>query len=79
MIIPIAKNITYDDLEDKYFYKSFTTDETYEVFSLNKIFVCQCKSFHYNKNRDKEGCKHTRRIEVIDKARKIGRLKQIIL
>lgn len=75
MIIPIAKNITYDDLEDKYFYKSFTIDETYEVFRLNKIYVCSCKNFHYNPNRDKEGCKHTRRIEVIDKLRKLSKKK----
>jgi hypothetical protein len=70
MIIPIDKNITYDDLEDKYFYKSFTIDETYEIYSLNKIFICNCKSFQYNKNRDKEGCKHTRRVRLLNTLKK---------
>lgn len=58
--------------EDEYLVTSFKTGQKYEVFKLNKIWVCTCKSFVYNKERFLRGCKHTQRVKLVDFARKIG-------
>lgn len=71
-LIRITKSIEYNVDEDEYLVTSFKTGEKYQLFRLNKIWVCSCKSFLYNKERMAEGCKHTRRIQIVDFARKIG-------
>jgi len=68
----ITKSIEYDMEEDEYLVTSFKTGQKYEVFKLNKIWVCTCKSFVYNKERFLRGCKHTQRVKLVDFARKIG-------
>jgi hypothetical protein len=58
-LIRITKSIEYNIVEDEYLVMSFKTGEKYVVFRLNKIWICTCKSFLYNKERDSKGCKHT--------------------
>jgi len=74
-LIQITKSIEYDIEEDEYLVTSFKTGEKYRVFRLNKIWVCDCKSFLYNKERVSKGCKHTKRITIVDSIRRIGNLK----
>jgi hypothetical protein len=71
-LIRITKSIEYNVDEDEYFVTSFKTGEKYIVFRLNKIWVCSCKSFLFNKERVSTGCKHTQRIDIVDFARKLG-------
>ena len=52
-LIQITRSIEYNIEEDEYLVTSFKTGEKYEVFRLNKIWCCSCKSFLYNKERDK--------------------------
>ncbi len=70
-LIRITKSIEYNIEEDEYLVTSFRTGEKYEVFRLNKIWVCTCKSFLYNKERDSKGCKHTQRVKIVDNLRRI--------
>ena len=58
-LIRITKSIEYSIEEDEYLVTFFKTGEKYDVFRLNKIWVCTCKSFLYNKERDSKGCKNT--------------------
>jgi hypothetical protein len=71
-LIRITKSIEYNTEEDEYLVTSFKTGEKYEVFRLNKIWICTCKSFLYNKERDSKGCKHTQRVKIVDNLRRIG-------
>lgn len=71
-LIHITKSIEYDIEVDEYLVTSFKTEEKYRVFRLNKIWVCSCKSFLYNKERVSKGCKHTQRIKIVDNLRRIG-------
>jgi len=48
-LIRITKSIEDNAEEDEYLAKSFRTGQKYVVFRLNKIWVCTCKSFLYNK------------------------------
>ncbi len=73
-LIRITKSMEYNIEEDEYLVTSFKTEEKYEVFRLNKIWVCTCKSFLYNKGRDSKGCKHTQRVKVVDALRRIGNI-----
>jgi len=70
-LIRITKSIEYDIEEDEYLVTSFKTGVKYAIFRLNKIWVCNCKSFLYNKERDTEGCKHTQRVKIVDNLRRI--------
>ena len=70
-LIQITKSIEYDSEEDEYLVTSFKTGQKYEVFRLNKIWVCNCKSFLYNKERDSKGCKHTQRVKIVDNIRRL--------
>ena len=70
----ITKSIEYNPVEDEYLVTSFRTGEKYEVFRLNKIWVCTCKSFLYNKERDSKGCKHTQRVKIVDLLEKLDTL-----
>ena len=70
-LIRITKSIEDNAEEDEYLAKSFRTGQKYVVFRLNKILVCTYKSFLYNKERDSKGCKHTQRIKIVDKLRRI--------
>lgn len=73
-MLHIAKSVEYDDSENEYYIKSLSSPgEIYKVHKLIKIWACNCPSFHHNPYRDKEGCKHTRRIEVIDVMRRLGK------
>ena len=58
-LIRITRSIDYNIEEDEYLGTSFRTGQKYVVFRLNKIWVCTCKSFLYNKERHSKGCKHT--------------------
>ncbi len=58
-LIRITRSIDYNIEEDEYLVTSFRTGQKYVVFRLNKIWVCTCKSFLYNKERHSKGCKHT--------------------
>ncbi len=71
-LIQISKSIEYNVEEDEYLVTSFKTGEKYVVFRLNTIWVCGCKSFIYNKERVSKGCKHTKRIKIVDSIRRIG-------
>lgn len=71
-LIQITKSIEYNVEEDEYLVTSFKTREKYIVFRLNRIWVCSCKSFLYNKERTKKGCKHTQRVRILDNLRRIG-------
>jgi len=71
-LIRITKSIEYNMEEDEYPVTSFNTGEKYEVFRLNKVWVCNCKSFLFNRERTSKGCKHTQRVKVVDLARKVG-------
>ncbi len=51
-LVRITKSIEYNAEEDEYLVTSFKTGGKYQVFRLNNIWVCSCKSFLYNK----EGC-----------------------
>ncbi len=73
-LIRITKSIEYNTEEDEYLVTSFKTGEKYEVFRLNKIWICTCKSFLYNKERDSKGCKHTQRVKIVDNLRRIGNI-----
>jgi hypothetical protein len=53
-LIRITKSIEYNTEEDEYLVTSFKTGEKYQVFRLNKIWVCNCKSFLYNKGDQKD-------------------------
>ena len=70
-LIQITKSIEYNTEDDEYLVTSFRTGQKYVVFRLNKILVCTYKSFLYNKERDSKGCKHTQRIKIVDKLRRI--------
>lgn len=70
-LIRITKSIKYNIYEDEYLVTSFKTGEKYLVFNLNKIWVCNCKSFIYNIERVTRGCKHIQRVQMVDFARKI--------
>ena len=70
-LIRITKSIEYNIVEDEYLVMSFKTGEKYVVFRLNKIWICTCKSFLYNKERDSKGCKHTQRVKIVDNLRRI--------
>ena len=70
-LIRITKSIEYNTEEDEYLVKSFRTGQKYVVFRLNKIWVCTCKSFLYNKQRDSKGCKHTQWVKIVDNLRRI--------
>jgi hypothetical protein len=50
-LIRVTKSIEYNTEEDKYIVTSIKTGEQYQVFRLNKIWVCSCKSFLYNRER----------------------------
>lgn len=66
-LIDLPRGVEYNREEDVYFIRSFRyPNKKYEVFKLNKIWVCSCKGFQFNKNRITEGCKHTKRIKIID-------------
>ena len=69
-LIRITKSIEYNT-EDEYLVTSFKTEQKYEVFRLNKIGICTCKSFLYNKERDSKGCKHIQRVKIVDNLRRI--------
>ena len=69
-LIRITKSIEYNIEEDEYLVTSFKTGEKYVVFRLNRIWVCTCKSFLYNKERDTKGCKHTQIVKVVDNLRR---------
>ena len=71
-LIRITRSIEYNVEEDEYLVISFKTGEKYTVFRLNKIWVCSCKSFLYNKERLSKGCKHTRRVKIVDFAKNTG-------
>jgi hypothetical protein len=71
-LVQITNSIEYNTEEDEYLVTSFKTGEKYQVFRLNWIWVCSCKSFLYNKERVSKGCKHTQRIKMIDFARRMG-------
>lgn len=73
-LIQITKSIEYNVGEDEYLVTSFKTGEKYEVFRLNKIWVCSCKSFLYNKERHLKGCKHIQRVKLVDSLRRIGNI-----
>ena len=62
-LIQITKSIEYNLEEDEYLVTSFKTGEKYKVFRLNKIWVCNYKSFLYNKERVLKGCKHIQRVK----------------
>jgi hypothetical protein len=70
-LIQITKSIEYSIEEDEFLVTSFKTGEKYEVFRLNKIWVCTCKSFLFNKERDSKGCKHNQKVRVVDNLRRI--------
>ena len=70
-LLRISKSIEYNIEEDEYLVTSFKTREKYEVFRSNKVWVCNCKSFLYNKEKDSEGCKHTQRVKIVDNLRRI--------
>lgn len=67
----MTTSIEYNVEEDDYLVTSFKTGEKHEVFRLNKIWVCTCKSFLYNKQRDTNGCKHTKWIMIVDSVRSV--------
>lgn len=69
-LIRITKSIEYNMEEDEYLVTSFKTGEKYQVFRLNRLWVCSCKSFLYNKERDSKGCKHTQRVKIVDNLRR---------
>ena len=71
-LIQITKSIEYNTEEDEYLVTSLKTSEKYKVFRLNKIWVCTCKSFLFNKERVSKGSKHTKRIKIVDSIRRIG-------
>ena len=70
--IRITKSIEYNIEEDEYLVTSFKTGQKYMVFRLNKIWVCTCKSFLYNKERVSKRRKHTQRVKIVNFAKKIG-------
>ena len=69
-LLRLTNSIEYDIANDEYLVTSFKTGQKYEVFRLNRIWVCTCKSFLYNKERDSKGCKHTQRVKIVDNLRR---------
>ncbi len=70
MISHITKSVQYDDEEDIYIVKSFTTGEIYKVNKLKdaRYWFCTCRGYTFCK-KDIKTCKHTKRIKVIDELR----------
>lgn len=73
-MIRLTKSVIYDEIEDRYYVKSFTTGENYIVNSLKDSlkdknhWFCTCKGYAYNKKNPKT-CKHVSRIKIIDEIR----------
>lgn len=63
----ITKSVEYDEEEDIYSVKSFSTGQKYYVNRLkdNNHWFCTCPGYTYSKKNPKR-CKHTDRIKVID-------------
>ena len=67
MFKTITKSVEYDDVDDVYSVKSFSTGQKYYVNRLkdDNHWFCTCKGYAYSKKNPKS-CKHTQRIRVID-------------
>lgn len=63
----ITKSVEYDEDEDVYHVRSFSTGQKYFVNRLkdNDHWFCTCKGYAYSKKNPKR-CKHTDRIKIID-------------
>lgn len=67
MFKTITKSVEYDNVDDVYSVRSFSTGQKYYVNRLkdNNHWFCTCKGYAYSKKNPKS-CKHTQRIKVID-------------